>query len=67
MSDAAQTPGQHAAQAIREAKQLLADPSKAEYHERLSAVIENMQAELDFWGQLAAVNHLVDIANETCG
>lgn len=59
-----QTPGQQAAEAIREAKAVLTDPSKSEYHERLSAAIDAMQGELDFWAQLAAVNHLVDIANE---
>lgn len=60
-----QTPGQQAAHAIREAKELLADPGAAEYHERLSAAIDQMQDELDFWGQLRAVTAVVDIANET--
>lgn len=58
------TPGEQAAAAIREAKALLADPSKAEYHERLRVAIDNMQAELDFWAQIKAVMALVDIANE---
>jgi hypothetical protein len=50
--DEYQTPGQKAAQLIREAKAVLADPSKAEFHERLSVAVDRLQAELDFWGQL---------------
>lgn len=65
MSNDGQTPGQQAAAAIREAKTLLADPSRAEYHERLSAAVDKMQGELDWWSQLAAVMAVVDIANET--
>jgi hypothetical protein len=42
------TPGQQAAAAIREARTLLADPTKAEYHQRLSDAIDRMQAELDW-------------------
>lgn len=59
------TPGQRAAEAIREGEALLADPMADEYHERLSAAIENMRAELSFWDQLRAVQDVVDIANET--
>lgn len=58
------TPGQRAGEAIQEARNLLADPSKAEYHQRLSAAIDKMQAELDWWAQLRAVLDVVDIANE---
>lgn len=58
------TPGQQAARAIREAKVVLADPSKAEYHERLSAAVDRLQGELDFWAKLKAVLELVDVANE---
>lgn len=63
--DEGKTPGQQAAAAIQEAKALLNDANKAEYHERLSAAINKMQGELDFWNQLAAVMAVVDIANET--
>lgn len=59
-----ETPGQNAARLIREARVHLADPSKAEYHERLSDAIDKMQGELDFWAQLAAVNRVVGIENE---
>ena len=46
------TPGQRAAEAIREAEEMLTDPSKAEYHQRLAVAIDNMQRELDFWASL---------------
>lgn len=59
-----ESPGQQARRLIDEAKAALADPSKAEYHERLSAAIDRMQGELDFWEQIAAVNEIVNIANE---
>lgn len=64
MIDDDETPGQKAARSIREAKAHLADPTKSDYHERLFAAIDKMQAELDFWGQLRAVMDVVDIANE---
>lgn len=65
MSDEDKTPGQQAAAAIQEAKALLNDPSKAEYHQRLSGAIDKMQGELDWWAQVRAVMAVVDIANET--
>lgn len=46
------TPGQQAAQMIREAKTILADPSKAQYHQCLSDAIDRLQAELDWWAEL---------------
>lgn len=61
---ATETPGQQAARLIREARAAIADPSKAEYHERLQAAVDAMQGELDFWAQVAAINRLVAIANE---
>jgi hypothetical protein len=63
-NDAPETPGQQAHRLIREAEVALTDPGKAEYHERLSAAIDAMEGELDFWRQIAAVNRIVDIANE---
>lgn len=57
MSDTCKTPGQQAAEAIRQAKAVLADPSKSQYHQRLSAAIDAMQGELDFWAQIAAIMH----------
>lgn len=62
--DVNETPGEQARRLIDEARNALADPRKAEYHERLRAAIDAMEGELDFWRQLAAVNRLVDIANE---
>lgn len=49
-----ETPGQQAARLIREARAVLADPSKAEYHDRLRAAADAMERELDWWRQLAA-------------
>lgn len=59
-----ETLGQEAARLIREAREVLADPAKTEYHERLSAAVDRLQDDLDFWGQLRAVTDVVDIANE---
>lgn len=59
-----ETPGEHARRLVNEAKQILTDPAKAEYHERLRAAIDRMEGELDFWTQLRLINEFVDIANE---
>lgn len=45
--------GQQAAEMIRQAEIHLADPSKAQFHDRLRVAIRNMQAQLDFWNTLA--------------
>lgn len=48
-----ETPGQFAGRLIREAQDVLNDPSKAEYHEQLRAAVERLQAQVDFWNELA--------------
>ena len=48
--------GQQAAEMIRQAEAHLADPSKAQFHDRLRVAIRNMQAQLDFWNTLMILN-----------
>lgn len=49
-----ETPGQQAARLVREANVVLADPSKAQWHDRLRAARDRLQAQLDFWREVAA-------------
>lgn len=52
---AKETPGQRARRLIQEAQTLLDDPVYAEYHDRLRVAIENMEAELAWWRELASI------------
>jgi curved DNA-binding protein CbpA len=46
------TPGEQAKAAINEADKVLADPSKAEFHDRVREARNRMQKELDWWTEL---------------
>jgi hypothetical protein len=59
------TLGQDAAEAIRQAKIVLADPSKAEYHERLQIAVDKLQKQMDWWAEVgAAMRRVDDLTNE---
>lgn len=52
--------GQQARRLIAEARVILADPSKAQYHKRLQQLVDAMEAELAWWVAVGAAMRQVD-------
>ena len=56
---------ERAKELIAEGRKVLDDPTKADYHERLRAAIERLDEDVSFFEQLAAVQAMLNVANET--